>query len=88
MARWVTDQVSFGWLSDVFVDSSYRGRGLGKFIVACALDHPGVQGVRRLMLGTRDAHELYEQFGFALTTAAARLMEKNTHALDTREDAV
>jgi GNAT superfamily N-acetyltransferase len=63
-ARVVTDYASFGWLADVFVIDSHQGRGLSKWLVACVLEHPRLQGLRRLMLATRDAHGLYERFGF------------------------
>jgi GNAT superfamily N-acetyltransferase len=62
--RWVTDAATFAWLCDVYVDSDYRGKGLGTFLVESALAHPDVQGVRLLLLATRDAHGLYSKFGF------------------------
>ena len=62
--RWVTDSATFGWLCDVFVDSDHRGSGLGVFLVESAMAHPAVEGLRLLLLGTRDAHGLYSRFGF------------------------
>ncbi|GAB2693769.1 GNAT family N-acetyltransferase [Paenibacillus thermoaerophilus] len=61
--RVVTDKATFGWVCDVIVDPEHRGRGIGKRLLAAMLDHPELQGVY-LTLGTRDAHGLYEQFGF------------------------
>jgi GNAT superfamily N-acetyltransferase len=63
-ARAVTDRATFAWISDVFVLESQRGHGLGKFVVSTLLDHPELQGLRRLMLATADAHELYRSYGF------------------------
>jgi GNAT superfamily N-acetyltransferase len=62
-ARVVTDGATFGWLCDVFVLSSRRGLGLGKWLVEVVVSHPKVAAVRVLMLATRDAHELYRQYG-------------------------
>lgn len=61
--RVITDNTTFAWICDVIVHPEYRGRGLGKWLVACMLEHPGLLSVNKL-LGTRDAHGLYEQFGF------------------------
>ena len=62
--RVLTDTALFAYLADVIVLEPHRGRGLGVFLVECALAHPGVQGIRRFHLGTADAHSLYERFGF------------------------
>lgn len=62
-ARAVTDYATFSWLCDVVVHPGCRGRGLGKWMVACLLEHPALQGTN-LLLGTRDAHGLYARFGF------------------------
>ncbi len=75
MARVVTDRATFGWICDVFVDQSHRGAGLGKRLMAYLRAHPDLQGFRRLHLATRDAHGLYEQFGFGPLTGADRWME-------------
>lgn len=62
-ARVVTDEVTFAWISDVVVDLEERGRGLGIWMMEVLLEHPRVP--RRLrVLGTRDAHALYERLGF------------------------
>jgi GNAT superfamily N-acetyltransferase len=63
-ARVVTDRATFGYLCDVFVEESHRGAGLGQWLVACVLEHPDLQGLRRLSLMTRDAHTLYQRHGF------------------------
>jgi GNAT superfamily N-acetyltransferase len=62
--RVVTDYATFAYLADVFVLPAYRGRGLSKWMMQCVQEHPGLQGLRRFLLGTRDAHGLYRQFGF------------------------
>ena len=63
-ARVITDQATFAYLADVFVLPDYRGRGLAKQLVATIADWPALQGLRRWVLATRDAHTLYTQFGF------------------------
>lgn len=62
-ARVVTDGVTFGWLCDVFVLPSHRGRGLGKWLVECVTAHPDLQELKTLLLATRDAHGLYAAHG-------------------------
>jgi N-acetylglutamate synthase-like GNAT family acetyltransferase len=62
--RLITDYATFGYLADVFVDEAHRGRGLSKQIVSLILSQPFVEGLRRIMLATRDAHSLYAQYGF------------------------
>ena len=64
-ARVVTDRATFAWLADVFVVPEERGRGLSKWLVECVLAHPELQGLRRWILATRDAHGLYRRYGFA-----------------------
>lgn len=63
-ARAVTDRATFAWIADVFVLPEYRGHGLGRFVVSTLLDHPDLQGLRRVLLATADAHELYRSYGF------------------------
>lgn len=63
-ARVVTDHATFGYLADVFILPEHRGKGLSKSLMKEIFDHPQLQGLRRFCLGTRDAHKLYEQFGF------------------------
>jgi GNAT superfamily N-acetyltransferase len=64
VARVLSDYAIFAYLMDVFVHEDYRGRGLGKWLVETVLSHPDVKDVRRWMLATSDAHELYARFGF------------------------
>jgi GNAT superfamily N-acetyltransferase len=63
-ARVITDEASFAYLADVFIDENFRGRGLSKWLMEVIISYPGLQGLRRFMLATRDAHGLYSQFGF------------------------
>ena len=65
-ARIITDEATFGYLADVFVDTAYRGRGLGKWLMEIISDLPFRKLLRNFMLGTKDAHKLYEQCGFIL----------------------
>ncbi len=64
-ARVVTDQATFAWICDVFVDESVRGHGVGKLLTAAIVGEPRLQGLKRMLLATTDAHGLYAQFGFA-----------------------
>jgi N-acetylglutamate synthase-like GNAT family acetyltransferase len=73
-ARVVTDFTRFGWIADVFVLPEHRGRGLGVWLVQTIVSHPQLS-VLRLMLATRDAHTLYERFGFRAGDVT-RLMER------------
>ena len=75
-ARVVTDYATFAWLADVFVLDTYRGRGLGKWLVEVILSHPDLQRFRRWVLATKDAHELYRQFGFIELKRPERWMER------------
>ncbi|MBN1515796.1 GNAT family N-acetyltransferase [Candidatus Sumerlaeota bacterium] len=63
-ARIITDYAHFAYLCDVFVLKPYRGKGLGKWLVECVVNCELLQGLRAFRLGTRDAHELYQQYGF------------------------
>lgn len=63
-ARVVSDCADFAWLCDVVLDESVRGRNLGKWLMQTIVTHPDLQGLRRWILATNDAHGLYEQFGF------------------------
>ncbi len=64
-ARVITDGATFAYLADVFVAEAHRGQGLSKMLMEAVMAHPQLQGLRRFVLVTRDAHGLYEQFGFA-----------------------
>jgi GNAT superfamily N-acetyltransferase len=70
-ARIVTDRATFSWVCDVVIDENCRRHGLGKWLMACVVSHPSVQGTVS-MLGTRDAHGLYEKFGYARWEAMKR----------------
>lgn len=74
-ARVVSDFATFAWLADVFIVEEERGRGLSKRLVAAILAHPQLQGLRRFLLGTLDAHGLYAQFGFEPIKEVERFME-------------
>jgi GNAT superfamily N-acetyltransferase len=74
-ARMVTDRATFAYLADVFVLESARGQGLSKWLLECILRHPDLQGLRRILLGTLDAHGLYRQFGFTPVATPERFME-------------
>lgn len=74
-ARVVTDYATFAWLADVFIVEEERGRGLSKRLVAAILTHPRLQGLKRIMLGTLDAHGLYARFGFTPLKNVERFME-------------
>src|SRR5437660_1522655 len=74
-ARVISDHATFAYVCDVFVLDSHRGRGVGKQLMAAVKSHPDLQGLRRWVLFTRDAHELYRQFGFSEARHPDRLME-------------
>jgi GNAT superfamily N-acetyltransferase len=74
-ARVVTDRATFAYLCDVFVLEEERGRGLARLLVECIHAHPELQGLRRWLLVTRDAHGLYERFGWHVTPEPRQHME-------------
>ncbi|MDB5229512.1 MAG: family N-acetyltransferase [Chitinophagaceae bacterium] len=78
-SRIVTDKATFAYLADVFIIDAERGKGLSKWLMKVIHDHPELQGLRRWLLGTRDAHKLYEQFGWTLLPEAqvGRFMQKH-----------
>ncbi|HWL14878.1 MAG TPA: GNAT family N-acetyltransferase [Opitutus sp.] len=80
LARVITDFATYGWLCDVFVLETHRRHGLGKALVRAVLDHPRLQTVRRLALGTQDAHGLYSQFGFTPLPHPETHMERRNPA--------
>jgi len=63
-ARVISDYATYAYIGDVFVLESFRGRGLGKWLTECIMQHPRLQGLRRWSLVTRDGHGLYARFGF------------------------
>lgn len=74
-ARIISDFATYAYLGDVFVIDAYRGNGLGKWMIECIRRHPHLQGLRRWTLLTRDAHGLYQQFGFTPVQKPDRYME-------------
>lgn len=83
-ARVVTDRATFAYLADVFVLPAWRGGGLGKWMVGQVMQHPQLQGLRRFLLATADAHELYARFGFAPLRNPTRLLERSDPDVYTR----
>lgn len=75
-ARVVSDQATFAYIGDVFIIDRYRGRGLSKWLMETIVAHPDLQGLRRWILATRDAHSLYEKYGFHELTHPERWMER------------
>lgn len=74
-ARVITDRATFAYIADVFVLEDHRGHGASKLLMQAIFDHPDLQGLRRWSLVTRDAHGLYEQFGFRPVAQPERHME-------------
>ena len=75
-ARVITDKATFAWLADVFIDPGQQGLGLGKGLMDAVVAHPDLQGLRRFMLVTADAHGLYERYGFTAVENPERMMVK------------
>jgi GNAT superfamily N-acetyltransferase len=74
-ARIISDRATFAYLADVFILPEYRGRGLSRWLMECIMEHPDLQGLRRWMLATRDAHGLYARYGFTAVKKPDRWME-------------
>ena len=75
-ARVLSDFAVFAWIMDVFILEDFRGRGLGKLLMGAIMEHPDLQELERWGLGTKDAHGLYEQFGFRKLRTPETKMEK------------
>jgi GNAT superfamily N-acetyltransferase len=75
-ARVVTDRATFAYLADVFVLEEHRRQGIGKWLVEVILSHPDLQGLRRWMLATRDAHDLYRRYAFTELARPGIFMER------------
>jgi len=75
-ARVITDYATFAYVGDVFILEPFRGQGLSKWLMEVVVQHPELQGFRRWVLLTRDAHGLYKQFGFTEVKAPERYMER------------
>lgn len=76
-ARVVTDRATFAYLADVYVLDAHRGHGLARWLVEVIQGHPELQGLRRWMLATRDAHGLYQKLGYRPLAAPERFMERH-----------
>ena len=74
-ARVITDKATFAYLADVFILEAHRGQGLSKWLMEVVTGHEDLQGLRRFMLGTKDAHQLYTKFGFVALANPSRMME-------------
>jgi GNAT superfamily N-acetyltransferase len=84
-ARLVTDYATFAYLADVFILEPFRGQGLSKWLLKVVMAHPELQGFRRWILGTKDAHGLYQQYGFTGLKWPERFMEKLVPDIYTRD---
>jgi len=74
-ARMITDYATSAYLADVFVLSEHRGKGLSKWLIQTIVDDPKLQGLRRMLLATSDAHNLYKKFGFSALASPELFME-------------
>ena len=81
MARVITDRATFAYLADVYVLDEHRGKGLSKAMISYLHDHPELQGLRRWLLMTRDAHGLYERFGWTALASPGSAMELHNPAV-------
>ena len=73
--RVITDKATFAYLADVFIVNDQRGKGYSKLLMKHVMEHPDLQGLRKFLLGTADAHGLYRQFGFKELAKPERMME-------------
>lgn len=73
--RLITDYAVFGYLADVYVEEGHRGKGISKKMMELLFSQDWVKGLRGIRLGTRDAHGLYEQFGFTVSKNPQLIME-------------
>ena len=76
-ARVITDYETLAWIADVFILDEFRGQGLSKWLMEVIIKHPDLQGFRRWILATKDAHGLYEKFGFTALRRPERWMERH-----------
>lgn len=74
--RVITDFAVFAYLADIFVVPDFQGRGIGKALVRAMIAHPELQGLQVMILRTRDAHGLYEQFGFQVIPRPDEMMAR------------
>lgn len=75
-ARVITDYVVFAYMMDVFIDEAHRGKGYSSILIETMMNEPQLQNVKIWRLATRDAHPIYEKFGFKLLAHPERMMEK------------
>jgi GNAT superfamily N-acetyltransferase len=80
-ARLISDRATIAYLGDVYVEREWRGKGLSKWLMECVMSHPELQGLRRWILVTGDAHGLYRKCGFTQLSAPDRYMEKHDPAV-------
>ncbi|MGB0948280.1 MAG: GNAT family N-acetyltransferase [Pseudoalteromonas marina] len=88
-ARVVTDNATFAYLADVFITPHLQGCGLSKLLIKTIVEHPELQGLRRFLLATSDAHGLYAQYGFKPIDNPGLLMQinpANVYEENTQED--
>lgn len=74
-ARVITDYATFAYLCDVYIEEDYRGNGLGIWMLECILNYPNLLDLKKWLLATRDAHELYRKFGFYSLPNPEKYME-------------
>jgi len=80
-ARVVTDETTFAYLADVFILEEFRGKGIADLLMKFIMDYPALQGLRRWLLATRDAHGLYAKHGFKILGMPGRWMEVHNPAV-------
>jgi GNAT superfamily N-acetyltransferase len=85
-ARVITDYATFAWIADVFILDAFQGQGLGRWLMEVIIAHPDLQGFRRWVLATKDAHELYRGFGFTELKRPERWMERHDSNTEERPD--
>lgn len=85
--RVISDQATFAYVADVFVLEEYRQRGLARWLMQCMLETPELQGLRRWLLVTRDAHALYRKAGFTAVANPEGFMEIQRSDVYAREEA-
>lgn len=85
-ARVISDKATFAYLCDVIVTEKYKAKGIGKALMQFIMTYPDLQGLRRFTLATKDAHALYEKFGFTAPAKPERLMEISRPGLYSQEE--
>lgn len=85
-ARVITDYATFAWIADVFILDQFQAQGLGKWLMEVIISHPELQGFRRWVLATKDAHEMYRRFGFDELKRPERWMERHDPNTQERPD--